>query len=90
MTSTLTYKDKPLQRKGNKIYYGDPKEKYLLLLNIKETKDLEDIKISTSVGVELQDNSGRTLKTIRKAERDGIFEALDLGEYWLNEALEIG
>ena len=30
----LTYKGRPLVRKGNEIYYGDMSEKYVILLQI--------------------------------------------------------
>lgn len=86
----LTYKGKLLQRKTNQLYYGNVTDKYILLLTIDSSKKVNDLDVSTNVKVELQDNTGKTKKTIRKAEREGLYEALDLGEYWLTEALEIG
>lgn len=86
----LTYKGKPLQRCGNQLYYGNVDDKYILLLTVEDSETEEGLEISKAVKVELQDNTGKTKKTIRKAERENLYEALDLGEYWLTEALEIG
>ena len=35
----LTYKGKPLVRKGNEIYYGDMSEKYVIMLRKFESRD---------------------------------------------------
>ena len=84
----LTYKGKPLMRKGNEIYYGNVDDKYRVHLEIDENTDLMGLEIATHVNVMLQTNDapGRE-KVIKKAERDGLYAALDLGEYWLTDIL---
>ena len=37
-SSFLTYKNKPLVRKGNEIYYGDMTEKYVVRFKILSSK----------------------------------------------------
>ena len=46
------------------------------------------LNLATSVSVQLQTNDvpGKE-KVIKKAERDGLYAALDLGEFWLTEIL---
>jgi len=87
----ITYKDKPLMRSGNRIYYGDPKDRYIILFTINSTKKVGDLDVSDKVSIELMTNSGRTKeKVYKKAIRPGLFEALDIGEYWLRDALANG
>ena len=37
----LMYKDKPLVRKGNTIYYGNMSDKYVIMFQILSTKDMD-------------------------------------------------
>ena len=85
----LIYKGKPLLRRGNLIYYGNPDDKYIISLTIQETTKLIDLDIATSVVVQLQTNDvpGQE-KVIKKAERDGLYAALDLGQFWLEDYLQ--
>ena len=84
----LTYKGKPLVRRGNLIYYGNHEDKYIVTLNITDTTNLIDLDIATNVVVTLQTNDvpGKE-KVLNKAEREGLYDALDLGEYWLTDKL---
>lgn len=84
----LTYKGKPLMRKGNEIYYGNVEDEYRIYLEIDENTDLMGLEIATHVNVKLQTNDvpGKA-KVIKQAERDGLYAALDLGEYWLTDIL---
>ncbi|MDR0405971.1 MAG: hypothetical protein LBH54_04135 [Clostridiales bacterium] len=84
----LTYKGKPLLRRGNLIYYGNPDDKYIVMLTVQESTTILTLEVSSSVLVHLQTNDvpGRE-RVIKKAERDGLYSALDLGEFWLEEAL---
>ena len=84
----LTYKGKPLMRKGNEIYYGNVDDKYRIYIEIDENTDIMGLDIATHVNVQLQTNEAPgKAKLIRKAERDGLYAALDLGEYWLTDIL---
>ena len=85
----LTDKGKPLLRNGNKIYYGNPDDKYIIYMQIQESTKIMDLDIGTEIVVQLQTNKAPGLeKVIKSAERDGLYAALDLGEFWLAEALE--
>lgn len=85
------YKGKPLIRCGDKIYYGNLEDKYILVLEILETKDMQDIKVSTKVKIQLMDNTGEFGKgqVYRKAERENLYKAIDIGEWWLQDALQM-
>lgn len=84
----LKYKGKPLLRCGNTIYYGNPEDKYVVTFRLEDREPLEDLQLSKKVIVELKTNEGNRSALIRQAERDGLYKALDIGIYWLEQALE--
>ena len=85
----LTYKGKPLVRRGDTIYYGNFQDKLIVTLTVVNGRQLGDLSIASTVTISLMtnDQSGAG-KVIRKAERDGIYRALDIGAYWLEDSLE--
>ena len=84
----LTYKEKPLVRRGNMIYYGNPADKYIILMMVNSTKKVGDLDVATSITIQLQTNVGGSGKVIKQAEREGFFAAMDIAEYWLTDAIE--
>ncbi len=87
----LEYKGKPLVRCKNTIYYGNMNDAYVICLNILDSKELDDIKLSGKVVVQLlstdPDVSPKE-KIVKKSEKSGLFNALDLGAVWLERALK--
>lgn len=84
----LQYKGKPLVRKGSQIYYGNHDDKYIISMLVKNSTKIIDLDVTTIIEIQLQTNDapGKE-RVIKKAEREGIYSALDLGEFWLQEAL---
>lgn len=85
----LTYKDKPVLRVGKTIYYGDPADKYILVLDILEDTPSADITRTTKVSIKLMDNTGELGKgqVFRQSERENLYKAFDIGAWWLQAAL---
>ena len=81
----LTYKGKPMQRRGNVIYFGNFKEDYIIQFTITDTQKTGEIDVATNVLIELKDN--RTGATVKKAERENLYKAIDIAEFWLFDAL---
>ena len=84
------YKNHPLRRIGNMIYYGSMTEPYIIMMQVKETKKEKDLDVATKVSVELQ----RTAKDLRsrdrivkKSEKSSLYEAMDISAIWLERAL---
>ena len=90
MEKMLSYKGKPLIRRGNMIYYGDPQKKYMIVMIVTGSKKKNDLDVTTGVTIQLMLNDGKKEKMIKQAERDGMYAAMDIAEYWLNDALENG
>ena len=86
----LMYKGRPLMRKDNMVYYGSMADEYIVMLQILESKDFKDLKLSTKVSVQLQrtapDVKARD-RVVKKSEKDGFYTALDVGSVWLERAL---
>lgn len=82
---TLLYKGRQLVKRGNVIIYGDVNDKYYLRMTVLKTKMIEDVETPAYIYIELISSSDD--KTVKKAERQDMFEALDIGGFWLEEAL---
>ncbi len=90
----LTYKGHPLMRKDNLIYYGSMADKYIVMLQVLETKSTtlgdNELELASKVSVQLQltDPSVRARdRVVKKSEKDGFYTALDVGCVWLERAL---
>ena len=83
------YKDKPLLRVDNKIYYGNIEDKYIVRFTLEGQKEVQDLQVASRVTIDLMTNEGEERsKIIKQAERDGLYKALDIGAFWLRDALE--
>ena len=86
----LMYKGHPLMRKDNLIYYGSMADTHIVMLQILETKKVNDVDIATRVSVQLQltdPAAKRRDRIVKKGEKAGIYTALDFGCVWLERAL---
>ena len=89
----LEYKGHPLRRKDNLIYYGSMADKYIIMLQVTETKQLDDLSVATRIVVQLQytdpDLKSRD-RVVKKSEKTSFFEAIDVAAVWLERALAAG
>ena len=89
--TVFTYRGKPMVRRGDTIYYGDLGEKYIIVFTIKSKKKVGDLEVADSITIDLCTNSGAGKeKVIKKANRENLFEAIDIAEFWLQDAIENG
>ena len=86
----LSYKGHPLRRKDNLIYYGTMAEKYIVMLQVLATKNVEGLEMATRVSVQLQltdpDLKSRD-RVVKKSEKDSLYAAIDVASVWLDRAL---
>ena len=88
--AVLEYKSRPLRRKDNMIYYGSMAEKYIILLQILESKKVKDMDVATKVSVQLQltdPNITSRDRIVKKSEKDSLYAAMDVAAVWLERAL---
>ncbi len=86
----LTYKGHPLRRKDNLIYYGSMADKYIIMLQVMDTKKVDDLDVATRVAVQLQftdpDLKSRD-RVVKKTEKDSLYAAMDVASVWLARSL---
>ena len=86
----LMYKGRPLMRKDNLVYYGSMADSHIVMLQILETKKINDMDVASRVSVQLQltDPSVKSRdRIVKKGEKAGLYTALDFGCVWLERAL---
>ena len=88
--AALEYKVHPLRIKDNLIYFGSMSDKYIIMLQVLETKKVKDMDIATKVSVQLQltdpDIKSRD-RGVKKSEKDSLYAAMDVASVWLERAL---
>ena len=97
--NALVYKGHPLRRKDNILYYGSMADKYIIMMQIMDTKPVKpvagaesagELKVATRVSVQLQ-LTDPTVKSrdriVKKSEKGSLYAAMDVGSIWLERAL---
>ena len=90
MAKVLEYKGHPLQRKDNIIYYGSFADKYIIMMQILDSKKVGDLDVATKVSVQLQlTDSGIKSRdrVVKKTEKESLYSAIDVASVWLERAL---
>ena len=89
-TIPLEYKGHPLRRKDNLIYYGSMADKYIIMLQVIDSKKEGDLNLATKVSLQLQltdpDLKSRD-RVVKKTEKDSLYAAMDVASVWLERAL---
>ena len=90
LAKTLEYKGHPFPRTDNIIYYGSFADKHLIMLQILETKKVGDLDVASKVSVQLQLTDASIKyrdRIVKRAEKEGLYRALDVAVVWLDRAL---
>ena len=91
--ANLMYKGHPLMRKDNMIYFGSFADKYIIMMQILDTKKVKDLDVATKVSVQLQltDPSVKSRdRIVKKTEKEILYSAIDVSSVWLDRALAQG
>ena len=86
----LMYKGHPLRRVDNLIYYGTMAEKYIIMMQVLDSKKEQDLNVATRVSVQLQltdPNLTSRDRVVKKSEKDSLYAAMDVAAIWLDRAL---
>jgi len=89
-TKFPTYKGKPLVRCGDVIYYGSMKDKYVVKLEIKSKKKINDMDVADKVSIKLMRTGRATFdrkQIVKTSEKPGLYLAMDIADAWLRRAL---
>ena len=88
--AVLMYKGHPLMRKDNLIYYGSMADSHIVMLQVLETKKVNDLDVATRVSVQLQLTDPELKsrdRVVKKSEKNSLYAAMDVGSIWLERAL---
>ena len=89
-TPFLMYKGRPLVRSGNTLYYGSMAEKYVIVMQILSTKEENGMQMAEKIQIQLMltDPEVRMKdRIVKKSEKIGLSNAMDIGSIWLERAL---
>ena len=89
----LMYKGRPLVRNGKTVYYGYMSDPYVVIMQITSTREIKGVEVADRVVVQLvnTDPAVRMKDKIgKKAERKGLYSAMDIGCIWLERELKQG
>ena len=84
----LKYKNRPLVRSGNTLYYGNLYDKYYLIIKLLGEKEVNGVTISSPVVVNLFKNDPSLKvneRVVAKAKKDDLYTALKIGISWLEQ-----
>lgn len=87
----LTYKGKPLVRCGKDIYLGCMSDPYVACFRVQSEKDFENMTLSGKVLVQILKTDPELSpkeKVVKKTEKEGLYNALDIGSIWLERELK--
>ena len=79
-----------IRRVDNLIYYGTMAEKYIIMMQVLESKKEQDLNVATKVSVQLQltdPNLKSRDRVVKKSEKDSLYAAMDVAAIWLDRAL---
>ena len=77
-------------RSGNTLYYGDMSDPYVILMQIASTQPGYDMDMAQKISIQLlatDTNLRPKERIVRKSEKIGLYNALDIGSIWLDRAL---
>ncbi len=84
------YKEKPLVRSGDEIYYGSMKDPYVIHMIVKSKKEVAGKEIADKITIQLMstdENLSPRKRIIKTSEKNGFYLAMDIAEAWLERSL---
>ena len=74
----------------DEIYYGSMSDKFVIFLKILSYKKVGDLDVAENVSIQLMstdESLPATKRVIKKSEKVGLYNAMDIGAVWLERAL---
>ena len=85
----LMYKGHPLVRSGNTIYYGSLADKCVVIMQVLSSKTIGDMTAADKIQLQLVSTDEELLmkdRILKKSEKRGLYEAMDIASIWLERA----
>lgn len=86
----LEYKGKALVRENDTICYGNMTDSHILFLMVMSYKETSGIKLPDKMLIQvISTNKNKPFheRIVKQGEKNGLFEAFDIGMIWLDREL---
>ena len=87
MADTMIYKGRPVVKDGNKLYFGEPYNAFMVVLTVLQNVD----DVPTRILVQLQNTDPALAmsseKIVKEVERKNLYDAFEIGSIWLEKQL---
>ena len=83
----FTYKDRPLVRNKDTVYYGRMSDPYVVMMQIQSKKMDGDLEVADKISMQMLStdlNVPPEKLVLKKSEKQGWFQALDVASSWLD------
>ena len=84
--SYMMYQGKPLIRQDNAYVWGDMNDKAVLFLMVLSTRNVDGNEIPDNILIQIL-STGEKHECLKSGQRNGLFDALDIGTVWLKKEL---
>ena len=84
----FSYKNRPLVRCGEVLYYGNMSDGIVAKLKVRDTTKVKDIYVSGTVSIQLLDTDPAATgneQILRASKKEGLYQALDVSSAWLDK-----
>ena len=81
------FRGKALVRSGNTVYYGNPNDPFVAMLQVITNHDFEGEKISDKISVRIlstDESLKMTERVVKRTEKQGLYNALSIASIWLD------
>ena len=87
MAQPMTYKGRPVVRDGNKLYFGEPANPFMVVMTV--LQNVNDVPARILVQLQSTDPAlaFSNEKIVKEAERKNLFDAFELCSLWLEKQL---
>ncbi len=82
----FSYKDYPLVRKGNEIYYGNMYDTTVVMMQIVEKTKVGNLDVASKIRLyqmKTDEKLNPVEAIIKQSEKNSLYEALDVAYVWL-------
>ncbi len=86
----LLYKGKPIVRSGNKLYYGNMADGYVIEMTLHDIKENKGISMANRITIRLvctMRDCPPAEMIVNKSEKYNLADALEIGNIWLTRKL---
>lgn len=86
----LLYKNRPLVRSGNTIYYGDMADRFVAILQVSAESEFQGDMLPSKVSVQIWSTDEELRpkdRIVKKTEKSTLYEAINIASIWLERQL---